>query len=609
MNDKPLFDSKTFIKTLPDQPGVYKMFNHENDVIYVGKARHLKRRVSSYFLKQHDSPKTTALVAQIASIEVIITRSENEALILENALIKKLRPRYNIVFKDDKSYPYLMLTDSPYPRLLSHRGERQAGSLYFGPYPTMSTARDSIHLLQKIFKLRNCEESVFAHRTRPCLQYQIQRCSAPCVNFISQEAYQQDVRRTQLFLQGKNETILNELIAEMNQAAEALNFEKAAVLRDKIATLRRVQEQQYVHADTGDVDVIVAIQKEGVVVVELLMIRHGQLIGSKAFFPKIPVEMSNADIISDFIAQHYLAVDEPRPIPKQIIISEINEDLDWLANTLSEQAGHKIKLVHRVREEKRKWLQLALTNAEHALKTYQIDNTNMKQRFAALTSSLLLEQSPTRLECFDISHTQGEATVASCVVFDQNGPVKRDYRRFNIENITEGDDYAAMRQALMRRYLRVQKNEGKLPDILIIDGGKGQLSRAREVLIELGITEIGLLGIAKGPTRKAGMEHLFWNDNPQAIELPADSPALHLLQHIRDEAHRFAITTHRARRAKSRQSSSLQTIPGIGPKRRRQLLQHFGGLQELKRVSADDIAKVEGISQALAERIVSALRG
>lgn len=606
--ENALFDAKQFIKTLPEKCGVYRMLNHHHEVIYVGKARNLKKRVSSYFLKQHDSPKTEVMTAQIAGIEIIITHSENEALILENTLIKKLQPRYNILFKDDKSYPYLLLTAHQYPRLISHRGERSANEgIYFGPYPTMNTARESVHLLQKIFKLRNCEDSVFQYRTRPCLQYQIQRCSAPCVKFITPDAYQEDVRRTQLFLHGKNKQILEELILEMNRSAELLDFEKAARLRDQIATLRRVQEQQFVHGTAGDVDVIVTLYESNVTVVGLLMIRHGQVIGHKSFFPKIPVETTQADIIAEFVSQHYLSIEEHRLIPKQILISHHHEDFDWLSNALSQEAGYKVRLLYRVRGEKRQWLQLALTNSEHALKTILAEKANLQQRFVDLAKHLALKQVPTRLECFDISHTQGEATVASCVVFDQNGPLKRDYRRFNIENITPGDDYAAMRQALLRRYTRLQRGEGKLPDILVIDGGKGQLTQAKEILAELEIQDVHLLGIAKGVTRKAGMEHLFFDEQSEPIEMQADSPALHLLQHIRDEAHRFAITAHRNRRSKSRHVSSLQAIPGIGTKRRRQLLQHFGGIQELKRVNVDEIAKVEGISRTMAARIFSAL--
>lgn len=606
-NDIIEFDAKAFIKTLPNLPGVYRMLNHKHEVIYVGKARNLKKRVASYFLRHHDSPKTTALVAQITNIEITITHSENEALILESTLIKELQPRYNIVFKDDKSYPYLLVTQHTYPRLIPHRGERRPGNKYFGPYPTMSTARESLQLLQKIFKLRNCEDSVFQHRTRPCLQYQIQRCSAPCVGLISPEDYQHDVHLTELFLQGKNQAILAELKSAMDIAAEQLNYEKAAVLRDQITILRRVQEQQYMHADTGDVDVIAAAQMSGMVVVELLMIRNGQVMGNKAFFQSVPVETNNADILSEFISQHYLAVNEPRPVPNQIVVSDVNDDMSWLANVLSEQTGHKVAILYRVREEKRHWVQLALKNADHELKTYLADKANINQRYVALAEILGLEQIPTRLECFDISHTQGEATVASCVVFNEHGPLKSDYRRFNIENITPGDDYAAMHQALKRRYIRLQKGEGKLPDILIIDGGKGQLTQAKQVLTELGIPDVLLLGIAKGVTRKAGLEHLFLDNREKAIEIAPDSPALHLLQHIRDEAHRFAITAHRNRRSKSRQSSPLQLIPGVGPKRRRQLLQHFGGIQELKRVSIDEIAKVEGISRSIAERIFNAL--
>lgn len=602
------FDPKIYIKTLPAQPGVYRMLNDNQEVIYVGKARNLKKRVESYFVREHEDLKTQTLVSQIASMEIIITGSENEALLLENNLIKELQPRYNILFKDDKSYPYLQLTNDEFPQLTSHRGSRKPGYKYFGPYPTYNTARESLHLLQKIFKLRNCQNSNFANRSRPCLQYQIKRCSAPCVKFISNEDYAKDVRLAELFLAGKNKAILTELIQYMDLAAEQLNFEKAALLRDQITILRRAQEQQYMHAKSGDIDVIVVLQQQNKAIVELLMVRHGQVIGNKAFFPKILLTTNNADILSEFIAQHYLAKDEPQFIPKEIVVSATNENIAWIANTLSEQAGRQVKIISKVRAAKRYWLQLAEKNAEHELKTYLANKTNLNQRFQALTDILQLTAIPTRLECFDISHTQGESTIASCVVFDQSGPLKNDYRRFNIEGITGGDDYAAMFQALQRRYTRIQKEEGKLPDILIIDGGKGQLTQAKQVLTELGITDVLLLGIAKGSTRKAGLEQvILGNAEDKVINIPADSPALHLLQHIRDEAHRFAITTHRQKQRKNRAISPLQAIPGIGAKRRRCLLQHFGGIQELTRVSIEEIAKVPGISRTIAERIFHAL--
>lgn len=602
-----LFDSKAFIKTLPNQPGVYRMLNKAGEVIYVGKARNLKKRVASYFSRQHDSPKTAALVAQIAKVDITITLSENEALILENTLIKQYQPHYNIVFKDDKSYPYLLMTDHDFPQLISHRGTRRNKGRYFGPYPTLSTARTSLHLLQKIFRLRNCEDSVFQHRARPCLQYQIHRCSAPCVGFIDKEHYQQDVRHAELFLQGKNQAVLNEMKQQMDEAANALDFEKAAVLRDRITILRRVQEQQYVHAKTGNVDVLAVVQEVGVAVLELLVIRDGQILGNKEFFITLPLETSVDEILSEFISQHYLEVDEPKPIPTQIIVSHALTDADWLAATLSERAGKKITLLQKVRHAKQQWLQLAYKNAEHALKTHIAQKTNIEQRFAALAENLNLPTVPQRLECFDISHSLGEATVASCVVFNQQGPLKNDYRRFNIEGITPGDDYAAMHQALQRRYTRLRQGEGKLPDVLIIDGGKGQLNQAQQVLTELNVEGVILLGIAKGVSRKPGLEQIFIMDKEHPILLHPDSPALHLLQHIRDEAHRFAITAHRNRRVKTRQTSPLQNIPGVGPQRRRQLLQHFGGLQELQRVSAEEIAKVDGISLSLAQRIFDAL--
>lgn len=602
-----LFDAKAFIKTLPNLPGVYRMFNQANEIIYVGKARNLKKRVASYFTRQHDSIKTAALVSQITHIEITITNSENEALILENTLIKEYLPRYNIIFKDDKSYPFLLISDHAYPRLVYHRGTRNNQGRYFGPYPTVATARESLHLLQKIFRIRNCEDTVFQHRARPCLQYQIQRCSAPCVNFIDKQHYQQDVKLAELFLQGKNQAILQTLKQQMEQASIDLEFEKAAALRDQITTLRRVQEQQYMHAGEGDTDVVAVFMQSGLVVVELMIIRQGQVLGNKAYFPKLEVEYSANEVIGEFIIQHYLAINEPRPVPKRIIISHQIEDADWLMNALSSQAGHKVTIQYSGRQATRQWLQLAMKNAEHALNIHIADKANMQQRFTALAEALDLPAIPQRLECFDISHTMGEATVASCVVFDSNGPAKNDYRRFNIEGITAGDDYAAMHQALQRRYARLQRGEGKLPDILIIDGGKGQLAQATQVLTELNIESVLVLGIAKGITRKAGLEHLFIGENAQPITLAADSPALHLLQHIRDEAHRFAITAHRQRRGKTRTVSPLQTIVGVGPKRRKQLLQHFGGIQELQRVSVDEIAKVEGISAELAQRIFDAL--
>jgi len=600
------FDSKAFLKTLTSRPGVYRMLDAEGEIIYVGKAKNLKRRVSSYFSRHDTSPKTRAMVAQIRDIEVTITNTENEALLLENNLIKAHRPRYNILLRDDKSYPYIYLSDDEFPRLSLHRGRRNKKGRYFGPYPSASAVRESLNLLQKLFPVRQCEDSFYRNRHRPCLQYQIKRCSGPCVELIDKESYQEDVRHAIMFLEGKDNAIIDELVHKMEAASEALEFERAAHYRDQIANLRRVQEKQYVMGEGGDLDVIAAAQKDGAGCVQVFFIRNGRNLGNKTYFPQHTTQADTADILAAFIPQYYISGGGERQIPSEILISERLPEQALLEQVLSAQAGRKVSISDRLRGDRARWLQLARTNAEQALSSHLATRQNIMRRFEALQEALELEDMPQRIECFDISHTMGEATVASCVVFDTNGAVKSDYRRFNIEGITPGDDYAAMEQALTRRFKRLKEGEGKYPDILLIDGGKGQLRQAEKVLEELQVIGVILIGVAKGPTRKPGMEQLILSGHSAPIILPPDSPALHLIQQVRDEAHRFAITGHRQRRAKARRTSSLEDIPGLGPKRRQQLLRQFGGLQEVARAGVEDLMVVKGISRKLAQSIYDA---
>lgn len=601
-SQRPGFDAKAFLKTLSSHPGVYRMLNAQGEVIYVGKARNLAKRVGSYFSRSVSAPKTRAMVSQIANIEVTVTSTENEALILENNLIKELRPRYNVLLRDDKSYPYIYLSADEFPRLAFHRGARRAKGQYFGPFPSAGAVRETLNLLQKVFRVRQCEDSFFRNRSRPCLQYQIKRCTAPCVGYVSEQDYGEDVRHARMFLEGKDSQVIDELVAEMERASAALEFERAAALRDQIATLRRIQQKQYVSGEGGDLDIIVADVKNGVGCVQVFFIRGGHHLGNKTFFPKHTQEVEPAEVLSAFLPQYYLG----KPVPAEILVNQDLEERQWLASVLAEQAGRKVSISHRLRGDRARWLAMAEANLQQALARQLVSSAGLRQRYEALQDALGLEDLPQRLECFDISHTQGEATVASCVVFDQEGPRKSDYRRFNIADITPGDDYAAMRQALTRRYTRLKKGEGKLPDILFIDGGKGQLSQAREVLDELQVADLTLVGIAKGPERKAGLETLFLSGRREPIILPADSPALHLIQQIRDEAHRFAITGHRQRRAKARGKSPLEGIAGVGAKRRRDLLNQFGGWQEVARAGVEDLAQVKGISRELAQRIYDA---
>jgi excinuclease ABC subunit C len=610
MPEQPAFDVKAYLKTLTGKPGVYRMLDAEGTVLYVGKARNLKKRVSSYFQKTVQSPKTQALVAQVQGIEVTVTHTESEALLLENNLIKELKPRYNILLRDDKSYPFIYLSgDHDFPRLAYHRGAKRAKGRYFGPYPSAYAVRESLNLLQKVFRVRQCEDSFFRNRSRPCLQYQIKRCTGPCVEAVSKEAYAEDVRHAVMFLEGKSPVLIDELVAKMEAASRGLQFELAAVYRDQIANLRRVQESQYVSGEGGDRDVIAAVVEGGLACVQVFFIRGGRNLGNKTFFPRQADGASEAEILSAFISQFYLTERENHPVPSEVLHNQALEDEATLEAVLAQQSGHRVTLSHRLRGERARWLEMALANARTALRAQLSNQSNLLRRLEMLQDALGLDSQPQRLECFDISHTMGEATVASCVVLDSNGPLKSDYRRFNIEDITPGDDYAAMRQALTRRYTRLKKGEGKLPDILFIDGGKGQLAEAEAVLEELQISGVTLVGVAKGPARKAGQEVLFLSGQEVPIILASDSPALHVVQQIRDEAHRFAITGHRQRRAKARTTSPLEGIAGLGPKRRQQLIKQFGGLQEVARAGVEDLANVPGISKQLAQRVYDAFHG
>ncbi|AMR67261.1 excinuclease ABC subunit UvrC [Aquipseudomonas alcaligenes] len=600
------FDSSAFLATCSGRPGVYRMFDEQSRLLYVGKASNLKKRLASYFRKTGLAPKTAALVARIAQVETTIVANETEALLLEQTLIKEWRPPYNILLRDDKSYPYVLLSDGDYPRLGIHRGTKSAKGRYFGPYPSAGAIRESLALLQKTFLVRQCEDSYFKNRTRPCLQYQIKRCKAPCVGLVEPAEYAEDVRHSVMFLEGRSNALADELSASMERAAMGLEFERAAELRDQIALLRRVQDQQSMEGGSGDVDVIAAVVNPGGACVHLISVRGGRVLGSKNFFPQVGIEEEGGAVLMAFLAQYYLSSHE-RDMPSELIVNVMHEDLSTLAAAVAELRGREIAISHRVRGTRARWQQLALTNAEQALGARLANRQHVAARFEALAEALDLDEPPQRLECYDISHTSGEATVASCVVFGPEGPLKSDYRRFNIEGITAGDDYAAMHQALTRRFSKLKDGDGKLPDILLVDGGKGQMAMAREVLQELAVPELILLGVAKGVTRKPGLETLYLNDAEHEFTLPADSPALHLIQQIRDEAHRFAITGHRARRGKARRTSSLEEVAGVGPKRRRELLKHFGGLQELNRASIDEIAKAPGISKKLAESIYAAL--
>ncbi len=609
------FDAKAYLKTLTSRPGVYRMLDASGTVLYVGKARNLKKRVTSYFTRATQGAKTRTMVAQVQGMEVTVTHTEGEALLLESNLIKALKPRYNILLRDDKSFPYIFLSDADdFPRLSYHRGAKRAKGRYFGPYPSAGAVRESLNLLQKLFRVRQCDDNFFRNRSRPCLQYQIQRCTAPCVGLIDKQRYAGDLRHTTMFLEGKSAKVINELVEQMEQASATLAFEEAAQVRDLIGSLRRVQESQYVSGENGNLDVIAVMLGGGLACVQVFFVRDGRNLGNKTFFPRHIEGAGPDEVLAAFIAQYYLVGHAGRTVPAEILVNTaLGDEGELLQTVLSEESGHRVRITHKLRGERARWVTMAVTNAENALNAQIATKSTVLRRFEALQDVLQLDSPPQRLECFDISHTMGEATVASCVVLDTTGPVKSDYRRFNIDNITPGDDYAAMRQALLRRYTRLKKGEGKLPDILLIDGGKGQVSEAESVMEELQITGVTLLGVSKGPARRPGEEQLILStalspgkellreDAPRI--LPADSPALHLIQQIRDEAHRFAITGHRQRRAKARNTSVLEGISGLGPKRRQTLLKQFGGLQEVARAGVEDLTRVPGISKQLAQRV------
>ena len=600
------FDSKAFLASLTELPGVYRMLGIDGAVLYVGKAKNLKKRVASYFRENLSSPRIAHMVSQIARIETTSTRTEAEALLLENNLIKSLSPRYNILFRDDKSYPYIILTHGKFPRLGFFRGNPDRKADYFGPYPSTWAVRDSIHLLQKMFRLRTCEETVFSNRSRPCLLYQIKRCSGPCVDRISSNDYAADVQLAAMFLLGKQQEVTKRLTAAMESAAESLAFEQAAIYRDQIQSLHQVQEKQYVSTSKGeDVDVIVALSESGQLCVNIAMVRGGRHLGDRPQFPTNAGDSSPADAVAAFIRQHYAV--HPAPARLFVLPEPAEEEGSDTASTLAELAGRAVPLMEARSLTHKAWLEMALQNARLAILARNQASAQQAHRLQSLQEALQISDGLSRIECFDISHTQGEATVASCVVYDGNGMKKTDYRRFNIRDIQAGDDYAAMRQAISRRYERIASGEGKAPDLILIDGGKGQVSSALSALADLGLSHLPMIGVAKGEGRKPGLESLIFPDGREPLQLPTEHPALHLIQEIRDEAHRFAITGHRAQRGKARKTSKLEELPGIGPAKRKALVAHFGGLPGVLAANQEQLAEVSGISRELAEKIYAAL--
>ncbi len=598
------FDGRTFARRLTTAPGVYRMFSADDSVLYVGKAASLRHRVASYFTRSVQSARIASMVGQIARIEVIATRTASEALILENQLIKSLKPRYNVLLRDDKSYPYMVLTQETWPRIAFHRGPRRLSGRYFGPYPSVGAVRETMNVMQKLFLLRSCEDSVFRNRSRPCLQHQIGRCSAPCVGLIEARRYEDSVRQAGLFLEGRSDLLAQELSTGMEQASAALAFEEAARLRDLVSAVRNVQARQYVDGEAVEMDVLACELSQGVACVLLLAFRNGMNHGTRTFFPRLNGVTGEDEVLTAFVTQYYA---EQRP-PREIVLSHPLDDRELLEAALSEHAGRKVEIKSGVRGDRARYLDLARRNAALALAQQIGSSASQRARVESLQELLGLNAPPKRMECFDISHTMGEATVASCVVFDAEGPVRGQYRRYNITGITPGDDYAAMRQALERRFRGAETGDALLPDVLLIDGGQGQLTQAMDVLGELGVHGVELIGVAKGAERRAGDETLIRPDG-SSVRPGAESPALQLIQQLRDESHRFAITGHRGRRQKARDTSSLQDIPGIGPRRRASLLRHFGGLTGIKSAGVEDIARVAGIDAALAARIYAALHG
>lgn len=605
MTEHDKFDETSFLRSLTGRPGVYRMLNAKHKVIYVGKARDLKKRVSSYFRRRHDSPKTAAMMKLVANVEVTVTNTEAEALLLEYNLIKQHKPRFNIILRDDKSYPYIYVsTRHRYPRLQFHRGPRKGSGRYFGPYPSSGAVRQTLNELQKLFLVRQCQDSFFRNRSRPCLQYQIRRCTAPCVGLISEDQYARDVEAAVEFLDGKNQKVIDSFVQRMEAASANQQYEQAARLRDQISRLKEIEARQLVSRTANkDLDVL-GLATNGVLhCVTVLFIRNGVMIGSRDRFPRSDGETDRQNLLNSFVAQYYLGSDAPAEV---VLESEI-QDRELLENELSQRMGRRIAIRSRVRGDRASWLEMAQTNAQQGLRLKLASNATVKRQFAALADALNLDDVPERLECFDVSHTAGEATVASCVVFNAAGPLKSDYRRFNLRPESSGDDYGAMAEALRRRYTRIKAGEVPLPDILFVDGGKGQLAQATTILDELELDWIKVVAVAKGRSRKPGAERLYLRGQERALQLRPDSPALLLIQQIRDEAHRFAITGHRQRRAASRGKSRLEDIPGLGPKKRRELLRQFGGLQGVTGASVEELVKVRGIGRALAESIYNDL--
>ena len=600
------FDAKAFLATLTELPGVYRMLDMGGSVLYVGKAKNLKKRVASYFRENLSSPRIAHMVTQIAAIETTATRTEAEALLLENNLIKSLAPRYNILFRDDKSYPYIVLSKGKFPRLGFYRGNPDRKADYFGPYPSSWAVRDSIHLLQKMFRLRTCEDTVFSNRSRPCLLYQIKRCSGPCVGFISADDYAADIQLAAMFLLGKQQEVTRRLTKSMEEASAKLAFEQAAIFRDQIQSLHQVQEKQFVSSSKGeDVDILVAIREAGQLCVNLAMVRGGRHLGDRPLFPTNAADSNPADACAAFIRQHYAAHPAPARILSYPLPSE--EEADETEATLAELAGRPVPVQEGRGATHKAWIEMAMQNARLAILARNQATAQQEQRLAALQEALQLPEPISRIECFDISHTMGEATVASCVVYEGNRMKKSDYRRFNIRDIQAGDDYAAMRQAVSRRYDSIAGGEGTAPDLILIDGGKGQVSSAFSALADLGLTHLPMIGVAKGEERKPGLETLIFPEGREPLQLPPQHPALHLIQEIRDEAHRFAITGHRAQRGKARKTSKLESLPGVGPARRKALVARFGGLPGVLAASTEQLAEVPGISREMAEKIHSAL--
>lgn len=606
MNDtRDTFDARGFLQQLTTQPGVYRMYGGAGDLLYVGKARNLKKRVSQYFLRASGDPRIEAMVSQIRRVEVTVTHTEDEALILEATLIKEQQPRYNILYRDDKSYPYLRISAHAFPRISYYRGEKRGDDHYFGPFPSAGAVRETLTTLQKLFQLRPCRDSFFAHRERPCLQHQIKRCSAPCVGLIDPVEYGRDVVDAKRLLGGQADQLAAELAEQMDVAAEALEFERAARLRDQIAALKRVRESRNMTGGVADVDVVAVAGHPAHSCVVVMSVRDGMNLGHRSHFPRHPPHAEPAELLESFLGQHYLAL----PPPSEILLSDAPEELGWIAEALSTQAGRRVALHQPQRGAKLRLLQMAQHTAAQALSAHLAEAASMDQRFVELQQVLGLDTPPQRIECFDISHTGGEKAVASCVVFNAQGPAKAAYRKFNIDGITPGDDYAAIRQAVLRRFVRVRSGEVQRPDLLLIDGGKGQLAAALEGLEEADCLDVRVAAVAKGPTRRAGLEEIILPERALPLRLSPDSPALNLIQRLRDEAHRFAITGHRARRDKARLTSDLDRIDGLGPARKRALLAAFGGIGAVRRASLEQLAQVDGISRTLAERIYAASRG